>query len=114
MAQVSRQPRQLGVDIDAVLRPGCEPMNGEGMSKLIWTSSDTPTRGLDAEFAQQSPDGERRYRHGQRRPVETHEQHAVVVSPAPIQHLLSLGHVAADLRGQVRPIGTMRERPLLA
>src|ERR1700751_2585997 len=91
------------MDIDAFLGPGDEPMDSEGMSKLIRTGSDTPTRGLDAELAQQSSNGKRPYRHGQRRPIETHEQHSVVISPASIQYLLSLGAVVADLRGQVRP-----------
>src|SRR5713101_7422208 len=75
MAQVSRQQWQLSVDIDAFLRPGGELMDGEGISKLIRTGSDTPTRWLDAELAQQSSDGKRPYRHRQRRPIETHEQH---------------------------------------
>ena len=46
MAEIRRQRRQLGVDIDALVGPGRETMNGEGVAELVRTRTDTAVAGL--------------------------------------------------------------------
>ena len=52
VAEIRRQPRQPSLDIHTRTRPSREPMNGEGMSELIRTCPDPPTRRLHAKLSQ--------------------------------------------------------------
>ena len=56
MAEVGRQQRQLGVNIDALGGPSRETMNGKGVAKLIRARADTAFGGLEAQLTQQPAD----------------------------------------------------------
>jgi hypothetical protein len=57
VTEVSRELRQLGMDIDAFNRPSCKPVDREGVSKLVRTGADATCLGLHIELSQEPPDG---------------------------------------------------------
>jgi hypothetical protein len=56
VAEIGRQQGQLGVDIDTLVCPSREPMNGEGMAELIGARAGTSAGGLEAKLTQQPAD----------------------------------------------------------
>jgi hypothetical protein len=52
VAEIGRQQGQLGVDIDSLVCPSREPMNGKGMTELVRPRTDTSAGGLEAKLTQ--------------------------------------------------------------
>src|ERR1700675_1633081 len=101
MAEVGGQQRQLGVNINALVGPGCETMNGKGVAKLVRTRTGTACGRLEAQLTQQSADrlGGRSDREPRGIPTE---KECLWIRPAKIAHQpLSLGNVATEFGDEV-------------
>src|SRR6266851_4155706 len=73
VAEISRQPRQLGVNVHPLVRPGREAMYRESVSELVRARSSPSTRRLHAKVPKQPSDCIRGRCDGQRRGIQPQE-----------------------------------------